>query len=334
MINLDDLFSEEGATVTEDQPGAVETPTEEKPVVKAEPEPPAVEEEEEDDEEEEEESPSPDPIKATVSTLIKAGILQEDPGDVDEDTLAELIYEEQEAAIDEGIKNTFDQWTEKLPAPVMDLIKFTFNGGSADDFFAAVNEVPLASFDVTSETGQEVFMRYYLKSVEKMTEDEVEDRIEWLMDKGKLESESTKKFQNLAKDRDKRLSKLAEDKANAAALAKETARKEAETLQANLLKVEEIKGYKLSAGERKLLTRYITMPVTENGKTLSSGLIAELQDIFGKPEDLLLLAKLVKSKFNTDFLEAKTQTKVARKIRNKLNKQEPSAIDTDGVIWD
>ena len=41
MINLDDLFSEEGATVTEDQPGAVETPTEEKPVVKAEPEPPA-----------------------------------------------------------------------------------------------------------------------------------------------------------------------------------------------------------------------------------------------------------------------------------------------------
>jgi len=329
MINLDDLFSEEGVTVGEPKEVEPTKPNEEPKV-----EPTEEPEEEEEEDEPEEESPSQDPIKSTVSLLVKSGILTEDPGDVDEDTLTELLYEEQEAAIQEGIKDTFDQWTQKLPAPVMDLIKFTFNGGSADDFFAAVNEVPLTGFDITSEVGQEVFMRYYFKSVEKLGDDEVEDKIEWLMDKGRLENTAKKNYTQLAKQRDDRLSKLAEESAKAAATAKETARKEAETLQANLLKVEAIKDYKIPVGERRLLTRYITMPVTENGKTFSSGLIASLQDIFGNPEELMTLAKFVKSKFNTDFLETKTQTKVARKIRKTLNKQEPSAVDADGVIWD
>ena len=332
MTNLDDLFSEEGMSVEEPKAAA---PAEVKPEPKVEKEPePPVEDEVEEDEVEEEESLSPDPIKSTVSLLVKTGLLTEDPGDVDEDTLTELLYEEQEAAISDGIKNTFDEWTQKLSPRVMDLIKHTFNGGSEEEFFAVVNEVPLTGFDINSEVGQEVFMRYYYKSIEKLNDEEVEDKIEWLMEKGKLENTSTKNYQKLAKERDERIAKLAADTAKASAAAKETARKEAETLQANLLKVEAIKDYKIPVGERKLLTRYITMPVTENGKTFSSGLIASLQGIFGNPEELMTLAKLVKSNFNTDFLETKTQTQVARKIRKQLNKTEPSAVDADGVIWD
>lgn len=324
MVNLNDIWGDEGTPTPEETPAAPPAEQHTEPTAEDQDEP---EEEEEGEEEGSESAPSP------VQFLLKAGILTEDPGDVDEDTLAELIEQEHQTVIDEIVQSTFDEWSEKLPEQVLSLIKFTFNGGTADEFFKAVNEVPLGAFDTSTETGQEIFLRYYYKSVEGLDEDELESKIEWLIEKGKLGDTSTKAYKKLAKDRDTKLENMAAQKLKEAQDAKERQRKEQEQLRSSLSKITKIWDYEIPAGERKIMERYITQPVADGGVTFKSGLIADLYKIFDNPESLLKLGKLVKAELDPSFLTKSAETKVTRKIKEKLNNK-PTPKDGDGTIWD
>lgn len=318
-IELDDIFSADG------QDPVVE-PTQE-PVKEPETEP-----EKAPEEEEEEEDTEVSPTKAAAEFLVQAGLLSEDPGDVDADTLRDLIEQEQAAIIDETVEATFEDWQKSLPPDVFNLVKHTFNGGDPNEFIKGMTEYPLSIFDIESEQGQADFLRFYYTTVEKETKEDAQESIDALIDSSRLEKTAQKLYKKLAADRDKKLADLADQQVKARQAQEAQSRAQREKLATAVASVKEVAGYKIPKGEAVVLARFASQPVVEGGKQYASGLIAGIAKALENPEHLALLSKLVKGGFDTGFLTASTERKVVKKVQKKLN-ESPSPIDED-TIWD
>jgi hypothetical protein len=319
-IDINELFGEDGYSAPTEP---IQEKQEEQPP-KEEVAPPPAEEEEE---EEETERPS------LHDFLLKAGVLSEDPGDVDEETLLDIVQQETEQYLEEALTATFDNWKQKLPSNVMGLIQHTFNGGNPDEYMKAWTESPLQSFDIETEAGQEAFLRYYYKTVEKLDSDEIEDKMDYHLDRGNAESVSKRYFKRMAEDRDKKLEQLAKAQIDEQRKAKEANEQRKAKMAQGIGKVKEFAGYKFPDGEIKVLTRYATQPVVVEGKAFSSGLAADLYEALNDPAKVAFLSKLLKNDFKTDFLESKAKSTVVKKIKQTL--QEPAIVtNDDGVIWD
>lgn len=319
-IDINELFGEDGYS---QEPPKEETPEPEQakePVKEPEPE-------EEEEEEEEQERPS------LHDFLLKAGIISDDPGDVDEETLMDIVQQETEQYLEEALTATFDTWKQKLPQNVMGLIQHTFNGGSPDEYMKTWTESPLQMFDIESESGQESFLRYYYKNVEGLDADEIEDKLEYHADRGNAETVSKRYYKRMAEERDRKLEQLAKAQVEEQRKAKEQNEQRKAKMAQGIAKVKEFAGYKFPDGELKVLTRYATQPVVEEGKPFSSGLAADLYKALNDPAKVAFLSKLLKNDFNTSFLESKAKTTVVKKIKQTL--QEPAIVTSDdGVIWD
>ena len=321
-IDINELFGDDGfnpAKVEEPKEAPQETPQEE---------PQEVEQEEEEVEEQEEQQ-----NLSLPDFLMRAGILSEDPGDVDEETLMDLVEQETESYVKEALNATFDTWKQKLPSNVMGLIQHTFNGGDADEYMKTWNETPLHLFDIESEAGQESFLRYYYKTVEGLEDEELTDKLEYHIDRGKTETVSKRFYQRLANDRDKKLETLAKQQVEAKRKQEQETQERKQKLAQSMAKVKEFAGYQFPEGEKKVLQQYATRPVLVEGKPFSSGLAADLYEALADPSKVMFLAKLLKNGFDTSFIEAKGKTKAIKTIKKVL--QEPATpILEDGVIWD
>lgn len=320
-IDINELFGDDGF-----DPKAP-TPPAEPPKEEVKEEPKVEEQEEEEDEDETTETFSlPD-------FLVRAGILTEDPGDVDEETLMDLVEQETESYVKEALNATFDTWKQKLPSNVMGLIQHTFNGGDVNEYMKTWNDTPLQLFDVQTEAGQESFLRYYYKTVEGLEEEELNDKLEYHIDRGNVETAAKRFYQKLATERDKKLETLARQQVEAKQKAEQETQQRKQKLAQNMAKVKEFAGYQFPEGEKKVLQRYATQPVLVEGKPFSSGLAADLYEALSDPQKVLFLSKLLKNGFDTSFLEAKGKTKAIKNIKKVL--QEPAVVtNEDGVIWD
>jgi hypothetical protein len=318
---------EEAAPTNEPVKAKAKEPVAKEPVA-AEPVEEEVVEEEEVEEDEGEEPSSP----LDINFLVEAGVLSEDPGNVDRETLLELIETETEKYLEETIEATFDAWKEKLPDGIMSLIQHTFNGGNADEFMRTWNETPIQFFDVNTESGQESFLRYYYKAIEGLDDDEVDEKIDYNLNRANLESTAKRYYKKLADDRDKKLAELAKNQVETQQRARAATEKRKANLANGISKIKEFGGYQFAEGEKKVLMRYATQPTVVEGKTFASGLAADLYKALEDPGKVAFLSKLLKSDFDTNFMVKKATTKVVKKIKESLEK--PAAVDDGGVIWD
>lgn len=324
-IDINELFGEDGFNP---EAPKVETPKEETPKEETTPDPAPVEEEEEEEEETTNETFSlPD-------FLLKAGILSEDPGEVDEETLLDLVQQETETYVQEALTATFDSWKSKLPSNVMGLVQHTFNGGDADEYMKTWNETPLQLFDINSESGQESFLRFYYKSAEGLEGEELDDKMDYHIDRGNVETAAKRFYQKMANERDKKLEALAKQQIEAKQQAERQSMERKQKLAQGMTKVKDFAGYSFPEGEKKVLVRYATQPVLVEGKPFSSGLAADLYEALSDPSKVLLLSKLVKSGFDTSFIEKKGQTKAVKAVKKTLEQPASPPILEDGVIWD
>lgn len=342
-------FFGEGSSTVETTEDVVDTP--EPPKKEDEddtPTPPPVQETEKEEEEEDffgstaldaddEESKKPvDTTDNEVPTGKNVSFLQE----LKERGLADFKLEEGEELTDEraaeliedsyeaGLESRLEELLQELPPVTRDLVKFAAKGGNESEFLAKLGKQPSVTtiskdMDLTDEKNQEAVIRAQLK-LEDHDQDYIDSNIEFLKDSGKLES-FAKKYHGKLIEKDEQaraaeVKRLEEQRKQM----KENQRQFKSTLAETLKTTKEINGYAFNDKDAKELPSYIGDATikTENG--VISPFQKELFEVLQNKEQTLLLAKLVKSKFDFSAIARKTKTEQTRKVQDDVRRSKSS----------
>ena len=214
--------------------------------------------------------------------------------------------------VDEAITDMFSEIKQDKEA--IALIKHLKEGGSVSDFVN--NSTYAINTDISTEEAQIKTVRDFYSKQKKMEADEVEDLIETLKNNGKLEGRA-ESVKNLIE-----AERVKEDEARqlAAKVNREKAINQHKELTSSLTGIVrdskfEFKGIGKDKTDTELVS-FITTPL-KDGRT---GLQKEISDLFKTEnhEQLLILAKLIKTKFDFSKVAKKGGVEEVKKIKNKL----------------
>lgn len=249
-----------------------------------------------------------------IFSIVK---LEEDE-ELDEDGLYNKIEEEVDGRFNEAIEN----YKEEVTPLGVEFLNYTLKGGRNVAKFLetyAQTELPLTEDELDTEPNQLKFLKYSLKKIEKIDdEEELEDRIKYLKENGKIEKTSKNHFKILDTEAKAQRDKLIAD-AEKAEKAAEDARKARLAKLTKVIETESIKGVKLSAEDKKTLPSYITNPSVKKGAgKYTTQMWADIEEAMKDPETLVLLAKVLKSKFNMSVFGKQEVTKKTKEIKSSL----------------
>ena len=152
--------------------------------------------------------------------------------------------------------------------------------------------------------------------------EEIETQIEFLKEKDKLATMGKKAFDKLVakkeQDRKAYVKQVADQK--------ETVKKNARDYKANLIThisaINEVKGLPLNKKDKETLPSYISDPTIElqDGRVISE-LQADLFKVMADKDQIVLLAKVLKSGFDFSSLERKAVTTEARNLKGNIQNQ-------------
>lgn len=315
----DDLFAEE--------PIVEEKEKETKPKVKTEPE---LEEEEDEVEEEdedsfdfgdeEEETVSKD-VDSTYNDLYKKlkdkGIftVDTDEEDIDEETFLELQEKELEARLEES----FEDFAADLDNEAKAFLKFKREGGSTKDFFkmyTSVIDVPTVQDG--DEDSYKKFLTYKYKVLDGLDDEDVQDKIEWLEESGKLEKYAFKLSEEFEKDKEVQQAKLVEQQTKLQKQQEEQRKELVNDLKKVITESDKIKDWTISQKDKKELHSYMTKGVVKVGNQVLTQLQSDLQEAFKDKEKLILLAKILHSDFDVSDVKASAKTEVIRETKKTI----------------
>jgi hypothetical protein len=311
--NFEEFWDEDAEFLGEEEKSEEEQPKDEEPKKAEEP-----------DFSEEDETPQEDesisPTKQFIQSLAQVGFLEETDEEVDIETAIEAIILKEEEHIAAAVESVFESWKEKIGEKGAEFVKFTNSGGDPEEFFKMYANEAL-QFDVNTERGQEAFLTWYYKRNEEMDDDDIEDRLLSLRDKGTMDSKAKSLYSKMREKHDKEAQKKVQQQIEANKKAQEQFRKEQEQLYNKLAKVDKIGEEPLSKMERTTLVNFIMRnSETYEGERITP-LAKALNEIYDKPDKLLLLAKWAKAGFSESFL--KKESSAAKKQQKRDFKPEP-----------
>ncbi len=259
-----------------------------------------------------------------TTELKEKGILSDFALEEGEKITEEKFFELQEKEVETRVEENFNSFFQELnnDKDAVEFLKFKRNGGRTSDFFKAYAESPVLSLDdnldLTKASNQKLVVSQYLKAVEGVPADEIEDRIEFFEEKGKLK-EKAESYESKLRELDESnkqavVTRAAEAKKNAEKAAKEFREK----ISATLDKAEVISKVKITKEDKKTLVDKILTPTVKQGDRYVSSFSSKMNAIMKDPEKLLLLAKLVENDFDLSDIETSIETKVVSKARTSL----------------
>lgn len=259
-----------------------------------------------------------------ASELKEKGIFQNVEIKDDEEITEEKFFELQDAEIEARVEESFEAFFEELDEDGKEFLKHKKNGGATQDFFQVYqNSISIDGVDLENEKDQDLILTHYMRVVDTMDEDEINDRIEWLSENKKKKAFAEKYFNKL-QDLDKeRRTALAERTRQITEQREAQSKKFNDELSVELNKVESVGSFSFNKVDKKDLLNFISKPTIKVGKNkYVTPLVAEMGEIFkGEGENkkkLLLLAKLVKSNFDVKDLIEEAKTKVVKEAKSKL----------------
>lgn len=286
-------------------------------------------EEEDGDEEENKEDGEESSLDALAKDLVEKGILS--TVDKKGDTLsAEDIFDsfekEHETRLEEAIESFIE---DTVSAQGKEFLSFLKNGGTAKEFFETyrdLSEIPTPG-DNPDEQEKMELIEYYMANVEDKDAKEIREELEYLKDGGKIDSRFERysaKLSKIKEEQIKEMNRIAKER-------KESQRKATEeftdTIQKTVKEAEAISGIVITPEDKKELASYMTKPSVKVGKnSYMTPFAAEVNKVFSEqnPEQMILLAKLFKTKFNLDSLEREKKTSKVKEIKSNLQKQAES----------
>lgn len=285
-----------------------------------------------DETEEDFESSTTDTDKDFYTTLTKElkekGVFQNIEIEEGEEVDLDKFFELQDAEIDARVEETFEAFAEELDEDAKAFLQFKKNGGNTQDFFkvyGSQSSLNIDSIDTENETDQDLVIKHYLKSVEAMDDEEIQDKLDWLEEVGKKKTYS-EKYKTKLKQIDGANKQNLQQQVERVKKEREDASKAFnQELQEALDKTESVGSFSFDKVDKKDLMSYIIKPSVKVGKNnFITQFQADLGEIFKakgeKKQNLLLLAKLVKTGFDVKDLIASAKTKVVKETRSNLQK--------------
>lgn len=266
--------------------------------------------------------------------LKARGIISADlpeDAELDEDEAFDLIDQEVEARVDDAIQGFIDEAT-----PMgKDFLRYLKGGGNSVQQFLerySSTELLVNKEDLDTQDKKIKFLKTAIKRLEHLDdEDDIDDRITFMKDNGKIDK-YTDKYYKVLHDADEKNRQEAVAAAEQNTKAQEERRKQNIANLGQVLSKGTVKDVKLTTEDQKTLTDYIYRPSVKVGQNqYVSQLWNDFQAALKNPEDTILLAKFLKSKFDISGFERQAVSKQTKAIKSGLQHYASGGKKVKGV---
>jgi hypothetical protein len=241
-----------------------------------------------------------------------------DGEEITEEKFFELHEQEVDARFEEALQDFITELNDEDGGA---FIKFKRAGGKTSDFFAFYSQMnDELDVDIEKEAGQDAVLRKWYKTVENLDEEDIEDKLDWLKEGGKKKKYAEKYLSKMDADKQAAKTQFLNDQLEAQTKRENDKKEFVTKLKTTLDTTEAVGDFVFNKPEKSGLLDYILKPAV---KLKSNQYLTKFQSdlneiVKNNPEKLLVLAKLLKTDFDTTDLVVKKQTEAVKKVKSTL----------------
>lgn len=261
-------------------------------------------------------------FKSTVHKLKEKGILNfvelKDDQEIDEEVFEDLFETELEGRLNEEFSN----FANSLDEDAKLFLEFKKNGGKTTDFLKAFeNEDLVSDFESVDfnedENKAENFLIEYYYQFEDMDEDEMNDKIDFLKERGRLGVTAERVYTKVAEKKKKEKETLLKKQEKTRKAQIDSQKKYAEDLKQVITETEVVGKIKINKKDKQELFNYLMSPSIrlEDGRKVTA-FQKDLADVYQDKKMLIAFAKIIKDRFEISDLDV--ATKAVKQIKKTL----------------
>jgi len=259
--------------------------------------------------------------KDTLEFLKEKGFVDyelEEGTELTDDLADEILEDNWDASVIAGIEETIKD----LPDALKELIKYSAKGGDFTQLLTKMTMQTVSGIDKDTdmeiETNQVLAISLDLQD-QGYDQEYIDTQIEFLKDTGKLAGISKKAFERKIIKQKHDIQETINQAERRKEVEKEAQKNYKKDINVQINSLNDIKGLVLNKQDKEVLPSYIS----DANIKLQDGRIVtkfqqELFSIFGDKEQTILLAKLVKDKFDFSSITNKEITKFSRGIKEEI----------------
>lgn len=232
---------------------------------------------------------------------------------------AETLFDLQQQEIDAEVNSRIDAFADKLGDEGKHFIEYIQNGGKVANYFEAIKSTAIdLDGDLDDEEYQESIIRYKMKK-DGRDEEEIEERLEYLSEKGRKKQTAEKMLSTISKDIEEEKKNMIDEAKKRKEEIKERKNSYREALKTSIQEIDNIKGISIPKKYKDDIVDYLTRDayVSNDGQTITE-MQKALYDVFNDTEKSILLAKLLMTDFDLSDFEKSVETKSTKKLRSNL----------------
>lgn len=238
----------------------------------------------------------------------------------------ELTKAEVEARVEAGINEWAD---ESLDEDAKAFIQFKLKGGNTRDFFSTLEQTPdIPEGDLSNERYQEKLVIEQLRA-EGKDDYEIEDQLDFLKSKGRLESYAVKAQKKLEQTKEEYKQRAIEEAERNRQRAIEAENQFKNNIAETLRQEDDYYGLRITPSEKRRIEGLITK---RDHKLPSGQMVTGMQKLLGEvakdPKQLIALTKVIESGFNFEQIIKKAKTEETKKIRSVLENRSISRTES------
>lgn len=247
---------------------------------------------------------------------------------ITEEKFFELHEQEVEGRVEEAIQDFVNELNDEDGKA---FITFKRAGGKTSDFFKFYSaQSDDLNMDIEKEGGQDAILKKWYQIKEQLDDDDIEDKLDWLKESGKKKKYAEKYLQQMQAEQKAAKDQFLNDQIEQQKVREEASKTFVSGLKSTLETTESVGDFAFNKNDKKELLDYLVKPAV---KLQSNHYLTQFQAdlnklIKGGKGDLLLLAKLVKSNFDTTDLVTKQTTKVVSQVKSNLSGNKPSRLQS------
>jgi hypothetical protein len=259
--------------------------------------------------------------KDTLEFLKEKGLVDyelEEGAELTDDLADEILEDNWDASIIAGVEETIKD----LPDALKELIKYSAKGGDFTELLSKMTTQTVSGInkdtDMEVEANQVLAVSLDLKD-QGYDQEYIDTQIEFLKDSGKLAGISKKAFEKKIAKQDSDIQETIKQAEKRKEVEKEAQKTYKKDITVQISSLNDIKGLVLNKQDKESLPSYISDAniKLQDGRTVTK-FQQELFSIFGDKEQTILLAKLVKDKFDFSSITNKEITKFSKGIKEEI----------------
>ena len=236
-----------------------------------------------------------------------------------ENLTADRLFELQEEEIEAEVTNRLNSFGDRLGEDGKHFLQYIQAGGKTSNYFDAIKEYSLdLEGDLDDESYQDKIIRYKMQK-EGRDEEEIEERLEYLGEKGKKKQVAERSLSVISKDIEEEKKEIIENIKKEKEELKERKRNYREALKSSIADINEINGIKVNKNEKEDIVDFLTRDAytSNDGQTITE-FQKRLYDVFNDTNKSILLAKMLMNDFDLSDFAKSIETKSIKKVRSNL----------------